>query len=561
MAVRDYNTSASLNTDISGINIGEGAPAANVNDAIRQLMADQAAFIRPTVSVIEYGAIGNNIANDTAAISAAYATGKHVEFPEGYTFLTDGGHTPATGQVTFVRGTVKKRSGSSSSTSVFVVNDAVDRVTFTGGGVIDGNRSAFAADSGVSGIIAYRATNLVVDNLTIQECIDCGIKAINCPNLTVTDTMRFYKISNVGVEIKTYANDPRAVPPLSAPWSGAAPESPSGQLGGSYDWIDDGKHGAGNGCGIDFSTGEATAPPIRNLRITGRFKDCLRAIWSENNFTANRAYNITIVSPVIIGNVRGAGTVETKDGIGIGGVVGCRIIAPEIRNVGNITPPSGSICAGIHVTADSANVRIIAPYVVDDTGAGVRTDYCIYLNDVDDITISGGDISGGSDGQLFIQTDPLKGTVTNLRTFDLRGEADEYTWADGIVPYRFQMTDIAASITNSAMLSEGYAGMDDLPMIAAGRIVGFAVRLSAGIGAGNISFNVFGNNVEQTSLAINQTSIGTGGVRATKRQTAAAATQLSADHNIKVLVTTNGSWAPTTADAVATVYVDHGMKK
>lgn len=44
MAVSDYNASASLNTTISGISIAEGSPRANVNDAIRQMMADVKTF-------------------------------------------------------------------------------------------------------------------------------------------------------------------------------------------------------------------------------------------------------------------------------------------------------------------------------------------------------------------------------------------------------------------------------------------------------------------------------------------------------------------------------------
>lgn len=40
MSVSDYSLAPSSNTSISGINIGEGCPPANINDAIRQLMAD-----------------------------------------------------------------------------------------------------------------------------------------------------------------------------------------------------------------------------------------------------------------------------------------------------------------------------------------------------------------------------------------------------------------------------------------------------------------------------------------------------------------------------------------
>ena len=44
MAFSDYSTTPGNNTSIEGINVGEGCPAANVNNAIRQLMADGAAL-------------------------------------------------------------------------------------------------------------------------------------------------------------------------------------------------------------------------------------------------------------------------------------------------------------------------------------------------------------------------------------------------------------------------------------------------------------------------------------------------------------------------------------
>ena len=44
MAVSDYSTSPGSNTTISGISIAENCPAANVNNAFRQLMADIKVF-------------------------------------------------------------------------------------------------------------------------------------------------------------------------------------------------------------------------------------------------------------------------------------------------------------------------------------------------------------------------------------------------------------------------------------------------------------------------------------------------------------------------------------
>ena len=40
MSVADYNTAPDQNTSISGINVAEGCLPSNVNNAIRQLMAD-----------------------------------------------------------------------------------------------------------------------------------------------------------------------------------------------------------------------------------------------------------------------------------------------------------------------------------------------------------------------------------------------------------------------------------------------------------------------------------------------------------------------------------------
>ena len=44
MAISNYNTNPNLNTTISGLNIAENCPPGNINDAIRQMMADIRTF-------------------------------------------------------------------------------------------------------------------------------------------------------------------------------------------------------------------------------------------------------------------------------------------------------------------------------------------------------------------------------------------------------------------------------------------------------------------------------------------------------------------------------------
>ena len=52
MSVADYNTAPDQNTSISGINVAEGCLPSNVNNAIRQLMADIAQGEREKVCLI-----------------------------------------------------------------------------------------------------------------------------------------------------------------------------------------------------------------------------------------------------------------------------------------------------------------------------------------------------------------------------------------------------------------------------------------------------------------------------------------------------------------------------
>lgn len=54
MAVQDYSTTPASNTSISGINVGEGMTAANVNNAIRTLMADVRVFYNGVPVAADY---------------------------------------------------------------------------------------------------------------------------------------------------------------------------------------------------------------------------------------------------------------------------------------------------------------------------------------------------------------------------------------------------------------------------------------------------------------------------------------------------------------------------
>lgn len=110
MSITDYNSSAASNTSLGSIPVGPGMERNKVNDAIQQLMADIAsgvvatasgtgavartatAKMRDFLSVKDFGATGDGVADDTAeiqaAITAAATTGKTVYFPAGTYLVT-----------------------------------------------------------------------------------------------------------------------------------------------------------------------------------------------------------------------------------------------------------------------------------------------------------------------------------------------------------------------------------------------------------------------------------------------------------------------------------------
>jgi hypothetical protein len=70
MAVSDYSTTPASNTSISGINIAEGCSPANINNAIRQLMADVKGFYNTPIAGLTASAAELNILDGVTASTA-----------------------------------------------------------------------------------------------------------------------------------------------------------------------------------------------------------------------------------------------------------------------------------------------------------------------------------------------------------------------------------------------------------------------------------------------------------------------------------------------------------
>ena len=134
----------------------------------------------PSISVKSYGAVGDGVANDTAAIQSALNTGSAiVSIPDG-TYMIDAlvSLRPKSNQTVQLSGNavLKVIPNASSSYQVFYLG-SVTNVEITGG-LLAGDRNAHLGSSGEYGmgvLIGNGADNIRIRNLTIRDCWGDGI--------------------------------------------------------------------------------------------------------------------------------------------------------------------------------------------------------------------------------------------------------------------------------------------------------------------------------------------------------------------------------------------------
>lgn len=170
------------------------------------------AKLKDTVSVKDFGAVGDGVTNDTAAINAALATKKSVYFPSG-TYMTTGGHVisyvdETTDQTIFGDAAfstiIKKISGTS---AVFdfrqYVHSSIKDLT------IDGSSLAGVA-------VMWRSHNSIIDHIIIKNVADYAIW------VSGSNLCNYYNISTSvcsgGIKFDS-ANDPISVPSYACLYS------------------------------------------------------------------------------------------------------------------------------------------------------------------------------------------------------------------------------------------------------------------------------------------------------------------------------------------------------
>ena len=95
------------------------------------------------VSVNDFGAVGDGVTDDTAAIQAAIDAVSSVEFPAGHTFVTSG-NTIGSNKTLVINGIVLLKASSPAGTKMFVNDDQVGgntNIKMLGSGVLDGNKA------------------------------------------------------------------------------------------------------------------------------------------------------------------------------------------------------------------------------------------------------------------------------------------------------------------------------------------------------------------------------------------------------------------------------------
>lgn len=530
-------------------------------------------------NVLAYGAVGDGVTDDTAAIDIALATGKNILFPEGHTFITSGLHQVTTDhQHLRIDGVVRydgvRRLIDTPSwygfMGLFQVQDQVEGVKFDGNGTLDGNwnragptteQPLHFRDTG-SGIYAYRARSLRVSGLTFTRFSENGLKLFNCPDVQVDRSTRFIDICNVGTEIHSYKVDPRSG--TGADWAGEV-FAPSGSVSGFYDLIDDGEFFAnyGNGCGVLFHCA-ANALAISHLSISGHFRDCLAAIWSENNTGETRARNISISDVHVEGNYRGAANASSLAGIGLIGVENSRVSNVVMTNVGNVAPASGSQSAGFNII--ECDGITVSDFSVTDAGTSANpTQYGFRIAGGSNITIMDGNIDGVAIAPIYR---PAGGSApTNVRIENVRGAVDEETWGN-LTKVTFALQNIPDS-SATKLLVVGEPGAEAAVMPASGRLVSMSVRGADGqVFTGDYSFQCRINGVSEPSLnCVSSGATGSQGTFATadgasqavSAQSAGDAPQVDCGGLVSVIAVTDGYWNAG-CDAYADVWIDVGMK-
>lgn len=597
-SVLGIQTDPNLRTDVTTDTAGKGADMVPYRGrTVKSKLDDWRTPLDMGIANVGVG----NATQDTLALDAVMSDGKHLVIPKSLDLMTNTktAHMYSSDrQIIELNGSVTHSGSLATIVSVYHgflgIFGAFEKegIQLIGGGRLngawDGVREEDAGRVG-AGLVLSNCPQAYICGPQFEDFFEDGIKAFDAPEITVQRPTRFYHIRNIGIELRSYADNPYAV--LGAPagalggaWTNT-PYGPSGLIDGTFEWIDDGQQGAGNGTGVDFSSHE-DAPAINNLRIRGSFLDCLLGIWSENNPPAPNAYDIDI-DALVQGNIRGLNadptlTAECSDAVGLVGVRGARVKL-RVKDQTNIAPPvSGAETVGLNIiqcTDIEADVRITT-----DTGIANRMQHAVKLSASTGVSLTGSQsgVTGISTKAPSISTPILFDTAfveaadrALIENYDVQIDAFQggnaaSTWilnygggkADcslpgGLVAFRFTLANVPASATTS-LLTLGGNGFTKEVLLSHGRLVGVTAEASAAL-TGTLTIAASVSGVAQPLVQLAETDFSGTPPIAAKHADGALCEQSAPKGTLEVKATTNGAWTSTT-DLEVTAWFDPRWK-
>ena len=533
-----------------------GAAAAYTPGGTGAVVTTVQSKLRESVSIKDFGAVGDGVADDTVAVQAAINTGKNVYVPRGDTYAITGNVTGfANNQLIYGGGAFKKIG--TTIQPMFLLPDMSDGVRFDGI-EFNGNKALFAYGNAVPAILGYITYSLSVTNCYFHDIIDCGIKLRDGANLYASGN-RFIDIMENGIELHNYTTDVRT----GSAYVNTRPvvEGNHTIVNNRFERITRYENPLGplvDACGILFVG--ATGYPQKNVRITSNVLiDCLRCIWTENNTANSQSDGVVISNNTLIGGVNGgiAQNIYTKSGIGIISANNVVVSNNTIKNVANHAPVGTSTAcitvSGSLGVSTGSNIEIASNVCIDDSGLTDRTQYGIYCLIGTNVRLHNNSVSGFSTTGIYLSPTNL----TNIQSYANIGSESEQSWAQ-TVPLQFTRSNLPA---NGNQVTYPFGFVDDTEIIipSAGRIVGVAVKMSNAISAGNVTVRSYSNGVEQTNVQI-VTADFAGTALAVKSISALSGTQVSAGQRFKVVVTTDAAFLPTTTDIQIVMFVECGLK-
>lgn len=142
-----------------------------------------------------FGAVGDGVADDKAALQACLDSGSDVLIADGTFAVTittaygDGMTVKSNNHITFANATIKLLASASAAYQIVGIGENVENVVIDGNGKIVGDRADHMGSTGEwgMGVNIYKAKNIRVSGLTVSECWGDGFYLSGSDNVSVRD--------------------------------------------------------------------------------------------------------------------------------------------------------------------------------------------------------------------------------------------------------------------------------------------------------------------------------------------------------------------------------------